>query len=327
MPDLKAISEILIKKGKVRGKPVAITLFRDSPPPSSYEPITEEPCTIIRHAMDNDKAVYFDANHHDCLVGVYHCGMVPGKQEIMSGEYLSTTSSFFTYEGAARLKAGMVNLPLGMVKAIGAAPLDRVPDGVKVDWIVVVANPHNANQIACCRVAQEGILPYTAIGTSLCGELFSSPWHQKNIVVSFGDFGGRMNNRIKQDQLFVVIPLEFADYIPKLFVDMKINVNANLAFTKPEGSPFWNKKGIKTEDYVKEAENPEIKSDTPVYTMDWDDEAKELANKAPEGMTEFIIENSETYAREKGYPKVSRSSISEQMEEMGMNLDDMLSEV
>ena len=83
----------------------------------------------------------------------------------------------------------------------------------------------------------------------------------------------------------------------------------------------------KTEDYVKEAENPEIKSDAPVYTMDWDDEAKELANKAPEGMTEFIIENSETYAREKGYPKVSRSSISEQMEEMGMNLDDMLSEV
>ena len=76
MPDLKAISEILIKKGKVRGKPVAITLFRDSPPPS-YEPINEEPCTIIRHAMDNDKAVYFDANHHDCLVGVYHCVLDP----------------------------------------------------------------------------------------------------------------------------------------------------------------------------------------------------------------------------------------------------------
>jgi len=327
MPDLKAISEILIKKGKVRGKPVAITLFRDSPPPSSYEPITEEPCTIIRHAMDNNKAVYFDAKHHDCLVGVYHCGMVPGKDEIMSGEYLSKTSSFFTYEGAARLKSGMQNLPPNMVTAIGAAPLDNVPEGIDVDWIVVVANPHNANQIACCRVAQEGILPYTAIGTSLCGELFSSPWHQKNVVVSIGDFGGRMNNRIKQDQLFVVIPIEFADYIPKLFNNMKIDVNANLAATKPPDSPFWKKKTVKTDDYVKEAENPEIKSDAPVYTMDWDDEAKELANKAPEGMTEFIIENSESYAREKGYPKVSRKSISEQMEEMGMSLDDMLSEV
>ena len=76
----------------------------------------------------------------------------------MSGEYLSTTSSFFTYEGAARLKSGMVNLPPGMVKAIGAAPLDAVPEGVQVDWIVVVANPHNANQIAGCRVVQDGIV-------------------------------------------------------------------------------------------------------------------------------------------------------------------------
>ena len=326
MSDLKAISEILIKKGKVRGKPVAITLFREAPP-SSYEPIKEEPCTIIRHAMDNNKAVYFDADHHDCLVGAYHCGMVPGKQEIMAGEYLSKTSSFFTYEGAARLKAGMVSLPPGMVKAIGAAPLDNVPEGVDVDWIVVVANPHNANQIAGCRVVQDGFLPYGGFGTSLCGEIFSNPWHKKNLIITFGDFGGRMNNRIKQDQLFVVIPIEFADTIPKLFVDMKIDVNTNLAFTKPEGSPFWNKKSVKTENYVKEAENPDIKTESPVYTMDWDDEAKKLANKAPEGMTGFIIENSESYARQKGYPKVSKKSISEQMEEMGMNLEDMLSEM
>ena len=325
MPDLKAIADVLVKKGKVRGKPVAITLFRETPP-SSYEPNNEEPCTIVRYAMDEGKAVYFDADHHDCLVGVYHCGMIPGKPEIMSGEYLSTTSSFFTYEGAARLKSGMVNLPPGMVKAIGAAPLDAVPEGVQVDWIVVVANPHNANQIAGCRVVRDGIVAYGAFGTSLCGDIFSSPWHKKNIIITFGDFGGRMNNRIKQDQLFVVIPIEFADCIPALFYDMKIDVNANLAFTKPEWSPFWNKKGLKTEDYVKKAENPD-EAEQSLYTMDWDDEAKELVGKSPEGMTEFIIETSETYAREKDYPKVTKKSIAEQMEAMGMSLDGMLAEM
>jgi len=61
--------------------------------------------------------------------------------------------------------------------------------------------------------------------------------------------------------------------------------------------------------------------------MDWDEEAKGLVNKAPEGMTEFIIENSETYAREKGYKKVTRKSITEQMEAMGMNLDEMLADM
>ena len=63
------------------------------------------------------------------------------------------------------------------------------------------------------------------------------------------------------------------------------------------------------------------------YTMDWDEEARELVAKAPEGMEEFIIENSETYAREKGYEKVTRQSIAEQMEAMGMNLDEMLADL
>jgi hypothetical protein len=107
---------------------------------------------------------------------------------------------------------------------------------------------------------------------------------------------------------------------------MKIDVNANLAFTKPEWSSFWNKKGLKTEDYVKKAENPG-EAEQSLYTMDWDEEAKELVSKAPAGMTEFIIENSEAYAREKAYPKVTKKSIAEQMEAMGMSLDDMLSEM
>jgi histone H3/H4 len=61
--------------------------------------------------------------------------------------------------------------------------------------------------------------------------------------------------------------------------------------------------------------------------MDWNDEAKELLTKTPEGMTEFIIESSEDYARDKGYKMVTRDSISEQMEEMGMNLDEMLADL
>jgi len=326
MPDLHAISDVLVKKGKVRGKPVAITLFRETPP-APYEAISEEPCTIVRCAMDEGRTVYFDADHHDCLVGAYHCGMVPGKREIMAGEYLSTTSSFFTYEGAARLKSGMLSLPPGMVQAIGAAPLDAVPDGVQVDWIVVVANPHNANQIAGCRVVQDGITPYGGFGTSLCGEIFSNPWHKKNIIITFGDFGGRMNNKIKQDQLFVVIPIEYADCVPKLFNNLKIDVHANLAFTKPEGSPFWSKKSGQGDGHAGQAEQTDQHAAPLRYTMDWDDEAKELVRKAPSGITEYIVESSESYAREKGYPKVTRQSIAEQMDAMGMNLDEMLEEM
>ena len=147
--DLKEVNTLLIKRGKVRGKPIGISLFRDEIP-EGYEPIQDVPCSIVRYARDEGKKVYFDADHHDCLVGVHHAGIVPGKREIVSGEYLSLTSSFFTYDGAAKLKASTPVLPTGMVKAIGAAPLDEIPEGVKVDWIIVVCDPQHANMISTC---------------------------------------------------------------------------------------------------------------------------------------------------------------------------------
>ncbi len=240
MANYKEICELLIQKGKVRGKPVAITLFKDIVHPA-YEPIQDTPCAIIRYAMDEGKKVYFDADHHDCLVGVHHAGIVPGKKEIVAGTYLSATSTFFTTEGAARLKTAQPILPPGMVRAIGAAPLDDVPEGVTVDWVVVVCNPHNANPIAGCRACREGILPHGEFATSLCGTLFATPWHVKNIVVTFGDFGGRMHNRIKQDQLFVIIPVEFLQHLPFILGDMRMDVKLSRQMTRPPHSAFWEK--------------------------------------------------------------------------------------
>jgi len=324
MTDFKTITDILIKKGKVRGKPVGISFFRDSIP-EGYQPIQDTPCSIIRYAMDEGKRVYFDKDHHDCLVGVHHAGITPGNREIANGEYLSKSSSFFSFEGAARLKAGSFVLPPGMVSAIGAAPLDEVPEGVTVDWVVAVCNPHNANNIACCKTCQDGILPYTEVGTSLCGALFATPWHVKNIVVTFGDFGGRMHNRIKQDQLFVIVPTVFLDYLPRLFQDMKVDVKTSRKMTKPPHSSFWQKEKKKKEKEEKESameEQADLSSIS--FTMEWDDEAKELMRKVPEGIVEMAVSNAEEFAREKGYKKVSKKSIQELMEKLGMNLDDMI---
>ena len=320
MADLKAISDLLINKGKVRGKPVGISLFRDTIP-EAYQPIQDTPCSIVRYAMDEGKKVYFDKDHHDCLVGVHHAGITPGSKEIVDGEYLSKTSTFFSFEGAARLKSGSFILPPGMVRAIGAAPLDEIPEGVTVDWVVVVCNPHNANNIAGCRVCQDGILPHGEVGTSLCGTLFATPWHVKNIVYTFGDFGGRMHNRIKQDQLFVIVPNEFLDCLPELFKDMKLDVKTSREMTKPPHSSFWQKKKEKEESAQLIEEQVDISSIS--FTMEWDNEAKELMKKVPEGIVETAVSNAEEFAKEKGYTKVSKKSIQELMEKLGMNLDDM----
>jgi len=209
-----------------------------------------------------------------------------------------------------------------MVKAIGAAPLDAVPQGVAVDWIVVVCRPHNANLISGCRVIQDGIRPYGGFGTSLCGELFSTPWHEKNVVVTFGDMGGRMFNRLKQEELFVIIPFEYIHNLPTLLVDVQIDTKANLGFTKPPWSKFWEKFG--KGDTAGKQKVEEKKASQPVFSMDWDEEARGILKKVPEGIVDFVVDNAETFARRQGYAEVTKKSLSEQMQEMGMDLEEML---
>jgi uncharacterized protein (DUF169 family) len=348
--DLKEITKILIKRGKARGKPVAISLFKDRVP-EEYEPLDGEPCSIVYEAMDNGRKVYFNADHYDCLVGVHHAGMIPGTQAITAGEYLSKTSNFFTYEGAARVKAGGLVLPPGMVTAIGAAPLDEVPEGVDVDWIVAVTNPHNANFMVGGRMAQEGVKPTCSFGNSLCEELFATPWHIRNNMVVGGDFGGRMHNKLKQDQLFVIIPMEFVDYIPCTLVDARVDVKASRTMTKPAHSPYWAKQerlaqkkkdrqaAGKSEtaavDDTNDAEGIDDVADTGdaevapevTFSMPWADDAMAIIKKVPPEMMEMIVTNSENFAEENGYKAVSRKSIDEQMKALGMDLEEMLAMV
>jgi len=321
MVDYKHICNVITQKTKARGKPVAISLFRDAIP-AGYEPIQEPPCAIVHLAMDEGRKVYFDADHHDCYVGVHHAGIVPGKKEIVTGEYLSKTSSFFTYEGAARLKCGTHSLPPGYVKAIGAAPLDEVPEGVQVDWIVAVSNAHDACILGGCRMAQDGVQPYGTFGTSLCGELFAVPWYIDNVMVVGGDFGGRMHNRIKQDQMFIIIPARFADMIPKLLLDIKVDVKTSRQMTKPPWSPFWQKKDKAA--VAAPVESVSAAGEEPELTMPWDAEARSLIKKVPPEMLEMIVGNAEQYAKENKYPEVSMQSMREQMAKLGMDLDEMM---
>ena len=324
MSDLKEVNDLLIKRGKARGKPIGISLFRDEIP-EGYEPIQDVPCSIVRYARDEGRKVYFDADHHDCLVGVHHAGIVPGKREIVSGEYLSITSSFFTYDAAARLKASTPVLPTGMVKAIGAAPLDEIPEGVKVDWIIVVCDPQHANMISTCRLAREGIDVYGSFGKSLCGEIFAMPWHIKNIIVTCGDQGGRMHNKIKKDELFVIIPVEFVDYLPFTLEGLKVDVKASRRMTKPAHSSFWQEKKATTpEEDQKEYEKEDDEAGEVKFTMPWNEDASSLLKNIPEGIVEMVVENSEDFARDKGYSEVSRKSMDEQMAVMGTSIDEMM---
>ena len=315
MIDFKKLSASLV--GKVRGNPVAISLFKEEIP-ASYQQQKVVPCSIVRHAMDKGEIVSFDQHHHDCTTGVYTAGVDPGTEEIRNGQYLARNIPSYTDLGAEKIKTGDYVLPQNTVVGIGAAPLANVPQGIHVDWVVVVCTPHWANFIGGARTVLDGTPPRGACGSSFCSDLFATPWHDDNVVITPGDLGGRMNNRLKPEEMFVVVPNQ---YLESLFSIMTSTPDARavLEATKPEGSEYWEKrKRSKQAKKAKTAKESKNSLDAKL-SMSWEQEAKDLIAMTPPGIIEMAINNVEDFARDMGVERITKNVVLDQMKSIGMD--------
>ena len=315
MIDFKKLSESLV--GKVRGNPVAISLFKEEIP-ASYQQQKVVPCSIVRHAMDKGEIVSFDQHHHDCTTGVYTAGVDPGTEEIRNGQYLARNIPSYTDLGAEKIKTGDYVLPQNTVVGIGAAPLANVPQGIHVDWVVVVCTPHWANFIGGARTVLDGTPPRGACGSSFCSDLFATPWHDDNVVITPGDLGGRMNNRLKPEEMFVVVPNQ---YLESLFSIMTSTPDARavLEATKPEGSEYWEKRKRSKRAKKAKASKPSKDSLDAKLSMSWEQEAKDLIAMTPPGIIEMAINNVEDFARDMGVERITKTVVLDQMKSIGMD--------
>ncbi|WP_372861676.1 DUF169 domain-containing protein [Spongiibacter sp.] len=305
-------------EGKIRGNAVAVSLFEKDIPPQ-YQGFKVDPCQILRHAMDDGALAYFDREYQDCLHGAFITGVHEGNEQIRSGRILTDYIPVYNEDSAYALNSGKSVLPQGTVRAIGTAPLDKVPEGVNIDWIAVVCTPAWACQIAAARAVEDGVQPASAAGGSFCTDLFVSPWFEENVVLTPGDMGGRMNNKLKPEELFVIIPTRWADNLVKLFGEMP-DVKGIYEATRPEDSEYWERqraKEAKAAARSDDAANKLAKEKGLKISMNWECEAIELVARSPRFVRGFAVGNIEDFAESKGYTLITRAVIEEQMESSG----------
>ena len=325
MANIDGICEVL--KGKVRGNPIAVTFFEDKIP-DGYEGVKVEPCGILKHAMDDGKSVYFDKTFNDCSHGTYLMGLDEGNDLMRSGEILYKFIPSYEESAAKAVNSGKFRLPSGLIKGIGAAPLNNVPNGMDIKWIVVVCTPKEACLIAAARSVKDGIMPSTAAGNSFCTDVFATPWFENNVVMTPGDMGGRMANKLKPEEMFVIIPIEYADNLIEI-LGARPDVKGIFEATKPEHSDYWVKKRAK-EERAKARETASENTDSKVEdnvalakkyglktSMDWDEEAMQLICKAPKFVRGFAVGNVEDFAEENSYKVVTLAVVNEQMDKAG----------
>jgi uncharacterized protein (DUF169 family) len=234
--DLHYLNTILVDRMHVKRQPVAITYCKEGAP-AGYEPMNIVACAIVRQAEEG-KRVYVDASHHDCRVGQYHLGLLPDADTfITEGEYLTMAQGFFTEQGARCNKQQSYSLPENSIKALAAAPLNAVPDGVPVDLVVCVCNAQQAMQIAGAASVREGTFPHGELGASACSSIFAAPWHKQNSVFALGDGGGRAFNRLAVSELFVSIPRHHFRYIIELIENFRIDPQKMREVIMPSYAP------------------------------------------------------------------------------------------
>lgn len=315
--NITGICEVL--DGKVRGKPVAVTHFPEGIP-ESYEGVKVDPCGILRYAMDEGKVVYFDREHQDCVHGAYITGVHEGNEQIRSGRILTDYIPAYNLDAAQQFNSGKSVLPQGTVKGIGAAPLDSVPEGIEVNWIVVVCKPQWAGMIGAARSVTDGVMPSTAAGNSFCTDAFVTPWYEDNVVMTPGDYGGRMNNKLKPEEMFVIIPAKYADNLVKILAATP-DVKGLYEATRPEDSLYWDKQKAKAERAAQRqggGGQEKARQLGLTISMDWDEAALDLIAEAPKFVRKFAVSNVEDFAEEKGYDCVNVAVVEEQMENAGM---------
>jgi uncharacterized protein (DUF169 family) len=307
--------------GKIRGSAVAVTMFRDEIHPAYALSPRVDACGILRIARDEQRAVHMDSSRHDCSHGEFLLGFSEGDELMTTGKLLPVFIPAYTLEAGLAVNSGEFRLPRDAVRGIGAAPLEAVPDGAPVEWIVVVAEPVWAGQIAAARSVVDGTPPGSAAGSSFCTDAFVTPWYDDNVIITTGDFGGRMANKLRPSEMFVIVPARWANNLVSILAEAP-DVKGLYEATRTAESDYWSRKKAREEKAAARASAPST-SDAAAraglkVSMEWDDEAVAMVAKAPGFVRKFAVGNLEDYAEQNGYDRVTAAVVREQMEAAGV---------
>jgi uncharacterized protein (DUF169 family) len=309
-------------EGKIRGKPVAVTIFRDAVHPSYAASERVDACAILRIARDEDRAVHMNRDNHDCSHGSFLTGFDEGDELIASGRLLPVFIPAYTDEAGLAVNSGKFKLPVGSIKGLGAAPLDAVPEGAEIEWIVVVCEPVWASQIAAARAVEDGVQPSAAAGSSFCTDAFVTPFFDENVILTTGDFGGRMNNKLRPTEMFVIVPARWANNLVSILTAAP-DVKGLYEATRTEESNYWDRKKQREEKAKARESAAASKPDAAAkaglsVSMEWDDDAVAMIAEAPKFVRKFAVGNVEDFAEQNGYDRVTAAVVQEQMDQAGV---------
>jgi uncharacterized protein (DUF169 family) len=238
--DRARLADILTNKMRLKRAPVGIAYIGPNDPlPEGFDSARVPVCALV-HQAEQGKRVFVDAQTHDCLVGQYHLGFLSHEQAgrlICDGEYLTMAQGFFTQRAAKINKHNSHTLPVGVLRAITAAPLTAYPESLPLDLLVCITDVQRAMQLAGAASVRDGLFPHGELGPSSCSSLFAAPWLRNNTVFALGEGGGRGFNVVASSEMFVALPAYHLIHVIEMFENFWFKPEAMRERIFPSHSP------------------------------------------------------------------------------------------
>ena len=141
-----------------------------------------------------------------------------------------------------------------------------------------------------------------------------------NVVITTGDMGGRINNKLRESEMFVIIPVQWADSIIDIMAKTP-DVKGIYEATRPEDSPYWERQRQKAE-RAAGSNDQSIQLALEKYgleiSMPWEEEALAAVAKAPKFVRKMAVGNVEDFAEENNHELVTVAVVKAQADSVGM---------
>ena len=210
----------LKKSLQLENSSVAISFSTEAP--EGVEQIKGEMrlCQMLDIVRFDGDVFHTTSCNHKCDGGSGSCGMKEMNEKVKTGEFLCKMGLFGSNRAARRFINSNPRIEAGTVKIVSFSPLEKVT--FDPDVVVIICNAKQGMLIAEAFAYESGKRTLGMTGPPICSSIVAAPFLTGEVTYSFGDHGARNYMKIKDDEVFIGIPVELLTCIVDNLKKMKL---------------------------------------------------------------------------------------------------------
>ena len=206
------LSDLIKQRLGLENSPIAISFSAEPPQGLGEMKGAMRLCQMLDTVRLDGESFYTTSKNHQCDGGATSCGLRERNERSKTGEFLYKELGLFGSKRAARRFINSnPRIESGTVNVISFSPLEKA--GFEPDVVVLVCNAKQGMRIAEAYAFESGERATGMTGPPICSAIVAAPFLTGEVVYSLGDNGVRRYMKIRDEEIFVGIPVELLSEI------------------------------------------------------------------------------------------------------------------